>query len=457
MKMARRDALNEDEDEDPEPGLEEATYSLLGDERFRRFALAKLLQLTAKNAFVYGLFISYITEERSYLAGSSFILASVLPTVFLSVPGGIVADRLPNKVVLAGSLLVRMFLIWQFVGASVSIEQVIFLTFFSWTAFQFFAPAENEALVAVAPHEKMAAATAVLQALSLVSQILGAGAVAPLTLDVLGRDAFFVTVLLLMSASTLLYLAVPHLTPEKPLRSVRLGWWSALPAGYRMLRSDRELMRLTLLRVLVDTSMLMVLVAAPKFIEETLDASAASAVYIGTPAALGLALGLVITPPLTRVVRTRAIALVGYVLFTGVLACLAFIEPLSEPILNLLGWWDAIRDEAGLSREIATAIVLLPFAGMGLSLVQVSARAEVYERVRPGLLGQVLATQSAAGSLVAVIPTFLAGALLDLLPVSVFLGALVAASVLAAVAGFSTIAQATLTKSPPTQYDEGLA
>ena len=65
---------------------------------------------------------------------------------------------------------------------------------------------------------------------------------------------------------------------------------------------------------------------------------------------------------------------------------------------------------------IAT-VVLLPVAGLGSSFVQVAARTEVYRRVPPNLVAQVFATQSAMGSIGALVPTFLAGIMLDALPV----------------------------------------
>jgi MFS family permease len=177
----------------------------------------------------------------------------------------------------------------------------------------------------------------------------------------------------------------------------------------------------------------MVLVAAPKFIEDTLDSSPENAIYIASPGAIGLALGLMVTPALSRVIGVRVLSVVGYVFFAGVLACLPFIHAISGPVLDTLYWWNTVTSKAGLSPEIATTLVLLPFAGFGSSVIQVSSRAAVYARIHPGLIGQVLATQAALGSVTAVIPTFIAGGLLDLLPVEAFLAGLTAVTIGAAV------------------------
>ena len=253
---------------------EEHLAPLLSEPRFRRFALAKSLQMTAQNALIYGLFISFITEQSSYVAGSAFVLASVLPSVFLSVPGGLFSDRMPKKPVLLVVLTIRVLLTWQFIDADLSLERVIALTFLVWTVYQFFTPAENAAVVAVAHPNKIAAALAILEALSLGSQIVGAGIVAPLAIDLAGRDGLFVIVIALLISSGVFYATVTNLTPlTSEQQTQRLGWWSAIPTGYRVLRGDCVLLQVTILRVLTDTSMLMVLVAAPKFIEDALHSS----------------------------------------------------------------------------------------------------------------------------------------------------------------------------------------
>ena len=60
----------------------------------------------------------------------------------------------------------------------------------------------------------------------------------------------------------------------------------------------------------------------------------------------------------------------------------------------------------------------------------------VYKRVPPHLIAQVFATQSAVSSIATLLPTFLAGALLDLLPVETVLVAFAAGLAVLALAAF---------------------
>jgi hypothetical protein len=398
------------------------SFGLLGYSRFRRYSAAKLSQLVGQNAIIYGLFIAVIREQESSLATSAFVLASVVPSIVLSLPGGLFADRLPKKLVLVGTLLVRMLIVYWFIRTEPEIGAVIGLTFVLWTAYQFYSPAENAAVLAVVPPEKLAQAASFLQALSLVGQLLGAGLVAPLTLWIFGEDGLYLIVLAAFAGAVAVFTALPNLSPAREQVSARqVGLWRSLPAGYRAIRADESLAALTVMRVLLDTGMLMLVVATPVFIEDVLDSGADNAIYLAIPGALGLAGGLVLAPLLLELVTPRSLALAGFLGFTGVLLLLPFVDALAPGITGLFGPPADFVTLFGVSEAIAATVVLLPIAGLGSSLVHVAARTEVYRRAPVGLVAQVFATQSAIGSLAALLPTIVSGVMLDLLPVRLVL------------------------------------
>jgi Major Facilitator Superfamily len=395
---------------------------LLGHARFRRYSIAKLSQLVGQNAIIYGLFIAVIEEQESSLATSAFVLASVLPSIVLSLPGGLFADRLPKKLVLVGTLLLRMLVVYWFIQSEPKIGAVIGLTFVLWTAYQFYAPAENAAVLAVVPREKLAQAASFLQALSLVGQLVGAGLVAPLALWLFGEDGLYLIVLAAFAAAVVVFTALPDLSPARERAAGRqVALWRSLPAGYRAIRADESLASLTVMRVLLDTGMLMFVVATPVFIEEVLDSGAENAIYIAIPGALGLAAGLVLAPLLLGFVTPRSLALAGFMGFTGVLLLLPFVDELAPEITSLFGPPADFVELFGVSEAIAATVVLLPIAGLGSSLVHVAARTEVYRRAPAGMVAQVFATQSALGSLAALVPTIVSGVMLDVLPVRLVL------------------------------------
>ena len=386
----------------PQDGL-----PLFANARFVRYCYAKFFSLLGQNALIYGLFIAVISEQESSVATSAFVLASVVPSIVFSLPGGLVADKLPRKLVMLVALALRILVVYWFINFDPAGGAVIGLTFLVWTAYQFFSPAESAALLAIVARDRLAHATSFLQGLSLVAQLIGAGLVAPLAVKFLDEDGLYVIVLVCLILSALIFASIQdlsHRDDDEP--NERLAWWKSMPVGYRTIRSDPRLTSITLMRVLLDTGMLMFIVVAPVFIKDTLDTGARNAIYIAIPGALGLAL-----------FNARSLALAGFVCFTSVLLALPFVDAFAPQIAGAFGPIEDLTNWLNLSDAIVATIFLLPIAGLGSSFVQVAARTEVYRRVPSNLVAQVFATQSAMGSIGALVPTFLAGVMLDVLPV----------------------------------------
>ncbi len=256
-----------------------------------------------------------------------------------------------------------------------------------------------------------------LVAAALAAQLAGAGIVAPLALELLSADGLYVVVFGLLATSAVLFALVPNLSAEQEREAKRLSLWRALPVGYRTITSDTRLMSITLMRVLMDTGMMAFMVCAPVFIEETLNTGAQNAIYIAIPGALGIAAGLILAPLFSALLSTRGAVLAGFIVFVAVLLVLPFVDTLAPELTRTLGPFRSLQDAIDLSDAIVATMMLLPVAGLGVSLVQVGARTEVYQRVPGSVIAQVFATQSAMGSVAALLPTFLVGVMLDLLPV----------------------------------------
>jgi MFS family permease len=356
------------------------------------------------------------------VATSAFVLASVIPSILLSVPGGLFADLTPNKLGLLSVMAVRMALVYFFFDLGPEVETVITLTFLVWTAYQFFSPAEAAAVLALVPRERIPHASSLVQALSLGAQIVGAGVIAPLAVHLLDTDGLYIIVFGMLAASFVLFAMIPDLSTEQEREARRLSPWRALPVGYRTIVADDGLMSITIMKVLLDTGLLSFVVIAPVFIEDELSTGASNAVYIALPGALGIAVGLLISPPLLTFVSARGLALCGFVMFAVILLLLPLVDTYAPEVASRLGPFRDLQELVDVSDAIVATMLLLPVGGLGASFVQVSARTEVYRRAPPGVLAQVFSTQSAIGSLAALAPTFAVGLMLDVLPVAVVLG-----------------------------------
>jgi hypothetical protein len=418
----------------------EQAIGLLQQPRFVRLAAAKLCQLLGQHSLIYGLFILVVSERESAVVTSVFVLASVLPSVVLSLPGGVVADMLPKKLMILVSMSMRLLVVGAFLQYEPGLALVMVFTAASWCAYEFFSPAENAALPAVVRSDQFTSANSLLHAVGLIAQLGGAGLVAPVAVKLLGADGLFSIVFLLFLVSLALYVSLSDLTlVQRRERRDHGGWLRALPVGLRLIQDSPALLRVTTLQVLLDIAMLVVVVAAPSFISSVLRMAPENAVYIFAPGAIGVFVGLVLAPRLVLMAPPRAVVTLGFIFFAVVVLALPFVS-------QIAAWLDSwtflplqlVEDLFGVRRSIATTVLLLPFGGFGITLVRVATRTVIYDEAPPNGLAQVFAAQSVIGSVTALVPTLAAGFLIDLLDVQIvmiFTGLLVALSALWVVVG----------------------
>jgi MFS family permease len=408
---------------------------LLRDERFRLFAAAKLLQQSAQNALLYGLFIIVVREQDSALATSAFVIAMTAPSVLLSIPGAVLAESMPRKLALLLALAARAAIAWAFIGADPSIGLAVGLALSVSAVQQVFGPAESSALRSIVPDEKLGQGAALTNAITLLSQALGAGLLAPLTIKTGSEDHLFVLVFALLLASAVVYLAIPRLTPSRAVPRERAGLLASLPVGWRTIRSKTETTQIAMLSVTMDATLGALIVVVPLFVTDVLNTSAENAVYVFAPAAIGLAFGLLIAPPLLALLPPRPIVLFGFLLTVGVMFALPFVHDvareLDERTFLPLSW---VQDWLNVRREIAATSLLLVVGGLGVSLVEVGTRTALYRAAPAHAVGQVLSTKATLGALASIVPTLTVGLLLDVLSPeseSVLLVLAVAATLLA--------------------------
>jgi MFS family permease len=392
------------------------TRGLWQNERFRRYALAKTASQLAQNALMYGLFILVVEEQQSALATSAFILTSIVPSIVLSLPGGLVADAFPRKVTLVTTLVMRIVIAYYFIDFDSGLGTVLLLTLATRCVLEFYGTAESVALAAIVSNERMGSANAVINALSLGAQIAGAGIAAPLLLKAFDADALYIFVLALLVVCLALFVLLDNLTPRDPAPRAADEWRfiSRLFRGWSIIRANRPLFWITTLLVLVDTAFLMVIVAIPTFITDVLHTSASNAVYIFAPSAIGVATGLFISPGLVRVVPPRVVVALGVAVFVAAVLALPFVDEIGlyfeeQTFLPI----DQVRETFRIRRAIMAAALIGAIGGFGLTVVRVAARTGVYHSASSDTLGQVIATQSMVASVAALLPTVFAGLLVD--------------------------------------------
>ena len=394
-----------------------------------------MLQLAAQNALIYGLFIVIVGNNASPLATSAFVLTSTVPSIVFGLLGGVAADAAPRKTTLLVSLLLTGGLVAWLLWSHPSVYMVVGAVFLLWTIDQFYSPAECAALAAVVDERHVGRASATTNGLALVAQVLGAGLIAPVALRFFGAEGLLSIVLALLAGALLLLATIPRLTMRSAPHASSSKELPSLRRGWRTIRSSAPLLRSMMLFILLDCALVVVIVAAPSFINDVLDVSTENAVYIFAPAALGVFVGLVIAPLCVRVLPSSMVALLGFAMFLGVVGALPFISEIARQLddRSIVPLYLA-DDWLHVSREIAATALLLPMAGIGATLVRVASKTVIYEHTAHDVMAQVFATRATVDSLVTLLPTVAAGLVLQVVDVRIVLGATSAVTGVLAVA-----------------------
>jgi MFS family permease len=405
----------------------------------RRFLWARFTGQVALNAVLYALLIAVVERSESSVASTLLVASFIAPSIILGVPGGIVADVLPRRVTLVGSLLLRAALALALATSEGDLATLYLLVVALATVGQAYGPAEAATIPEVAEPESLARANAWSNFVLIAAQVLGGVALAPIVLKLAGAQAVFgiAVALFLVAAWQMAQVRTRRDSALEPAASsapslaeaaAPARWYSRYMVGWRAIRED-PLMFGALARLTLLGTVLKVLVAvAPLLARRVLEIDAANTVYVMAPAALGSAAGLLLVAPLARVLSPNTVGRLAFVLFAVGVVALSVAEPLSE-------WLEArsairievIEDITRVPTLVTLVMLLAVFLGMTYALTSVAIRTLVNERAPRGLQGRVFATQQAVADTISLLPLVAAGALVDRIgvnPVLFAIGAL---------------------------------
>lgn len=391
--------------------------TLLRNKLFLRLWMAQLISQTIMNAANYAMIVLVTKESNSALATSGAIVSFSLPALFFGAPAGVLVDRFDRRLVLWVSNVLRALatvaFIFSLIVAPGTVWPVYALTFFIAMIGQFFTPAEGAAIPRLVHRQEMMNALALFNITFTLAQAAGLIVIGPLALLLipsfrLGGTHYGITVSSIVSLFvliTLLYLVCAALIisiPKRMLRSANAevvsrsgvrrhegarlrGIWTGILESWRFIRKDTTLTisvwQLTLAGIIVSV----VATIAPRFVEIFFHRPAELAALVFIPSGIGLVVGSVATPAITRYLKyTRTIS-AGVIALAGSIAFLV-IGYLTAPYIFGKQWWDTIPYLGGM-------LTLTFLIGIGLDLINVPAQTMVQERSPDWIKGRVLAVQ----------------------------------------------------------------
>jgi MFS family permease len=242
------------------------TTTMLDHRRHLLTSYARLVRNRHYFPLWLGQLISNLGDTLHYIAlvvwvyqrtGSSLVVAGtvffeVVPVVVLAPIAGVLIDRLPRKLVLVVSDLVRAVLVLALL-LTTQLWQIYVIVALLTAAATFFNPAVNATLPTLLDEDDLLAANSVSWSTGRFVQIVGAALAAGI-IATIGAEAAFVFNAGTFAVSALLLLLLP-VPPGHPVAT--RGWAGFLAdarAGVRFARRDRFVSRLILVQALASLS-----------------------------------------------------------------------------------------------------------------------------------------------------------------------------------------------------------
>ena len=385
--------------------------TLLKKRNFVLLWIAQLISMTILNASNYALLV--LIEEitgSTTLVGLAIICFS-LPAVLFGAPAGVFVDHMNKRRVLWSSNCLRAIATIGFVVSLLLNRQelvtVYLLTILISGIGQFFTPAEGSTIPLLVDEEELLPALSLFNITFILSQAIGFILFAPIVLSFLPSFHIFkltigpietlyaIIGVLYAVCAVLVGLIPPELFAgaraknNENLSTRSLGVigniWSETKQGWRFIRRNNLLFLAVIQLSFAGVLLLVIGELATPLVTKLFELPASAMAFIFAPAGIGLVVGSILMPELTRRLgKTRAI-LIGSI----ALAVAVLFLPLSTIVAHFLqpqGW--------NTNPLLLIFVALVMFAcGFAIDLINVPAQTAIQELTPDWVKGRVLALQ----------------------------------------------------------------
>jgi MFS family permease len=401
--------------------------TLFEKDAFRKLWLSRLLSHTPVNAIVYTMLILVVEATGRNFASSLFVVAYIAPSALLGTISGVLVDRVPKGLMLAGMSAARAALCVLLALSTDSVIMIYVVAVAFAVASQFSSPAEAAALPAVVDSEDFTSANSLNNLGSLISQIAGLMILPVVFLKTVGAEALAIVCAAMFVAAAFNFLIIEGL--GGPISRVAVTWEDTrerFAEAWHHLTMDAMSYISVVLVVLANTTGLVVVTLLPRYSTEVLGINTENAIFVVTPAAVGIWLALRFVGRISGRVSPWWSVGGSFAALVGGVMLLAFIRPMGQTLedWNLLGAFDPGPFGEGTARIIITGVLATGLA-FAFTFVNVVGRSIVNERIPREMQGRVFAAQTVLTNLASIPPILLTGLMADAIgvtPVFFFVG-----------------------------------
>ncbi len=394
--------------------------TLFENDAYRRLWLAKLLSHIPTNAIVYTMLILVVDATGKSFFSSLFVVAYIAPTALLGTVSGVLVDRMPKGIVLAGTNALRAALCVLLAISTDNVLVIYLLAVMFAVGSQFGGPAEGSALPSVVPAEDLTAANSLNNLGSLISQVAGLMILPTIFLKTVGPEPLAIVCACMFAAAAFNFLLVEGLGGAVTSMPVSIDdTRERFAEAWQRLTADSVSYISVVIVVLTNTMGLVMATLLPRYAKNVLDVNTENVIFVVAPAALGIWLAMRIV----REVSGRASpwwsiggsfgALVAMILL------LAFVGPFGDALqdINPAGLFDPGPFGQSTARIMISSVLGAALA-FAFTFVNIVGRSIVNERVPREMQGRVLAAQTVLINLASIPPILLTGLLADVVGVA---------------------------------------
>ncbi len=385
--------------------------TLLRKRNFVLLWMAQLISMTILNASNYALLV--LIEEitgSTTLVGLAIICFS-LPAVLFGAPAGVFVDHMNKRRVLWSSNCLRAIATFGFVVSLLlnrnELVTVYLLTFLISGIGQFFTPAEGTTIPMLVDEEELLPALSLFNITFMLSQAIGFILFAPIILSFLPTFTLFRFTVgpieMLYTMIGILYVVcavlIGLIPPERFTKAIaknneNLGTrslgvidnvWSETKQGWRFIRRNNLLFLGVIQLSFAGVLLLVIGELATPLVTKLFQLPASAMAFIFAPAGIGLVVGSIMMPGLTRRLGKAQAVLTG----TISLAVAILFLPLATIVAHFLqpqGW--------NTNPLLLILVALVMFAcGFAIDLINVPAQTAIQELTPDWIKGRVLALQ----------------------------------------------------------------
>jgi MFS family permease len=419
----------------------EGFLTLLRKKNFLLLWLAQLISMTAFWAASYGLIVLIHNQTSSTTLIGLAIICSSLPAVIIGAPAGVFVDKRNKRRVLFYSNCLRAIATFIFVllliVASGQLALVYLITLLIASIAQFFQPAEGATIPMLVSDEELMPALSLFQITSMLSNALGFLVLAPLLLiflplihvfglELTQIETLYIILGLLYALCAVLITLIPthHFVEPRPRRTttadltaeslgVLRNVWAEMAQAWTFIRR-----RPMLFQAVIQLSFAGVLISvigqlASPVVTRLLGLPENSMAFVFAPAGIGLVIGSVFMPRITKALGKPRTILTG----CAALTALVVLIPLSTLLAHHL-------EQQGLQiagLEVVIVGTMMFLAGLALDFVNIPANTSMQELTPDWIKGRVLALQLALFNAISIPFILLIGWVTDRFEVSVAL------------------------------------